>query len=323
MLTKLNHWFYTKALGLKLSPKMLTILRANPDATRKESRFTAEVRERREARARALEPKRLIDVPLKAKLADQSSSILLTKKKARAFPKLIPSRKGFIGLVIASILFMAVMNIAQSRDTQRTETEWAAKTPAQRAAIIDRIHYRDAMIVATNGMGMTFGLMGEDSTTLTIVFDASIDQNVIEGYLEGASRPGYRMDDAQLSQVGFTAVRTGDKFQGVWERRVGDPTIRTLRASTRSVDAPALSKEHRINGRAPLFLSKDAMDVGMKMILQGMTDSEILAPYISCVANEGDGFISINGSWTVSEVMITDGPNRGCRGWIPNEYVTK
>jgi hypothetical protein len=325
MLTKFNHWVYTEILGLKLSPEMLTMLRANPDAIKKESPFTARVRESREARARALEPKRLIDVPSRAKPADRTSSIPLTKKK-RALSLTLPSRKRFIGLVVASILLMVGMNVAENLARQNTKAEWAAKTPAQQAAIIDRIHYRNAMAAAANGLGITFGLLGEDSATLTAVFAASIDQNIIEGYLAGASRPGYPLEDSVLSQVGFTAVRVGDNFQGVWERRVGDSTVRTLRASTRSADAPAASNasnERRINGRAPLFVSKEAMHVGMKMMLQGVTDPDLLAPYMSCVANEGDGFISINGSWTVSEVMITDGPNRGCQGWIPNEYITK
>jgi hypothetical protein len=329
MLTRFNHWFYTEALGLKLSPKMLTMLRANPDAIRRdaikrESPFAAKVRESREARARALEPKRLVEVPLKPNhVADRSSSRRLPQKKATAFDRLIPNRKAFIGYLIASILLMVVLNVAQSRDRQRSENEWAARTPEQRAAIIARTRYKNSMAAAANGLGMTFGLMGEDSTTLTAVFDASIDQNVIEGYLTGASRPGYPLDDAVLSQVGFTAVRSGDNFQGVWERTVGDPTVRTLRESTRSAAAPAASRERRINGRAPLFVSKEAMHVGMKMMLQGVTDSDLLAPYISCVASEGDSFVSINGSWTVSEVMITDGRNRGCQGWIPNEYITK
>jgi hypothetical protein len=63
------------------------------------------------------------------------------------------------------------------------------------------------------------------------------------------------------------------------------------------------------------------MKVAVRMIVQGMTDSDILAPYTSCIAQAGDTFIFIDRSWTASEVMITGGRNRGCRGWTANEFI--
>lgn len=100
-LTKFNHWFYTEGLGLKLSPKMLTMLQANPDAIKKESPFAAKVRATREARAKALEPKRLVDVPLNATLAGQgSSSVPLSEK---------PTSKQLNWKVIAPLFAVSVL----------------------------------------------------------------------------------------------------------------------------------------------------------------------------------------------------------------------
>lgn len=89
------------------------------------------------------------------------------------------------------------------------------------------------------------------------------------------------------------------------------------------VEAASVVPEHHFNTTVPIFVSKEAMHVGLRMIEQGMSDSDILAPYVSCVAREGDSFILLNGSWTVSNVMITDGVNRGCQGWTANEFTAK
>ena len=95
-----------------------------------------------------------------------------------------------------------------------------------------RIRYKDGLIeaeAALNMVGMTYSLEGAGSTVLVTTFDSSVDESIVEGYLDGASRKGFPLDDAVLRRAGFTSTRATSAFGGVWERNVGGTTVRTVR----------------------------------------------------------------------------------------------
>jgi hypothetical protein len=137
-----------------------------------------------------------------------------------------------------------------------------------------------------------------------------------------------------LRQRGFKAARSANAFGAIWERKVGKSTVKyvahiatdaEMAENAKDIEAiptpVATGDVHHFTRTVPIFISKEAMQDGLRMILQGITDPEILAPYTSCVAQAGDSFVRLNGSWTASEVLLSDGANRGCRGWTANEFI--
>jgi hypothetical protein len=208
-----------------------------------------------------------------------------------------------------------------------------------RPAVLARVLYKDGLTAAARGLNATdvhYTLEGADSTVITTTFDSSVDDAIVEGYLEGSSRKGFPLNDEALRKVGFKASRVANAYGGIWERKVGKTTVRYVTPSRtdaeiaedvkgiEAVPIPLTTGDgHHFNSTVPIFISKEAMHTAVRMIVQGMTDSDVLAPYTSCVAQAGDSFILLNGSWTASNVMITDGMNRGCQGWTANEFIAK
>lgn len=239
---------------------------------------------------------------------------------------------------MATCMMVSHLDNAESLAAQNEQVleRVKAMTPAQRK-LSARVYYTDSLtryaasIQASNMIGYDLG--GPDSSEMTVSFlGGCVEDNIDYAiYLDGMAERGKQFDDRFMAGLGFTLFRANSPCGTTWERKVGGPHARRLARDANAIAAgiqiiPTASEAgdgHHFNESAPLFVSKEAMHIGMRMILQGMTDADILAPYVSCVASAGDSFISMDGSWTVSEVMITDGPNRGCQGWTANEYIAK
>jgi hypothetical protein len=200
--------------------------------------------------------------------------------------------------------------------------------------VLARIRYKDSLQSAAAQLHVAdihYSLQGADSSELTTSFGPSTDDAIPESYLTGASRNGYPLDDAMMRRLGFKLTRSTNAYGAVWERKVGgrvryvarsDSAVAASVADIQRVELePSAVDGHQFNASVPLFVSKDALKAAVRMIEQGMTDPGILAPYTACAANEGDSFILIDGSWTVSKVMLTSGVNRGCQGWTANEFT--
>jgi 3-isopropylmalate dehydratase small subunit len=250
---------------------------------------------------------------------------------------------GFCLLALMGICFDASLSDDKTASSSSGLTAKIAGTGAVassvRPAVLARVQYKDRMAAAATELNATdvhYRLEGADSTVITTTFDASVDDVIVEGYLTGSSREGFPLADAALKKVGFKASRVANAFGGIWERKVGRSSVKDvtparsdaeIAASVTGIKRIPIALEtgdgHHFNRTVPIFISKEAMRIAVRMIAQGMTDPDILAPYTSCVAQAGDSFVSLDGSWASSKVMLTDGGNRGCQGWTANEFIAK
>lgn len=239
---------------------------------------------------------------------------------------------GFAAAVLAALLpTNPVTVVGESKEPVPAVTS----RPPLSDQVLARIHYRDSLQADAAQLQMwniRYSLRGADSSELIATFGPSVDDNIVESYLTGASRTGYALDDAVMRRLGFKLTQSANAYGAVWERKAGgraryvartDSEVAASVASIQRIEVAPVSDSHHFNANVPLFVSKDAMKVAVRMINQGITEPEMLAPYTACSAHRGDGFILLEGSWTVSKVMLTDGASKGCQGWTANEFTSQ
>jgi hypothetical protein len=86
--------------------------------------------------------------------------------------------------------------------------------------------------------------------------------------------------------------------------------------------AEATAPAHTIKrNNALIFFSKDAMDAGIALITQGVTDAAQVSQYVACVAHEGDRFATMphGGGFSYLHIQLTSGTAKGCDGFATIE----
>lgn len=63
-----------------------------------------------------------------------------------------------------------------------------------------------------------------------------------------------------------------------------------------------------------VWVDAQAKTTGSQLLVQRQTDPRLLAPYVACHLPEGTPAFIVDRGWFLSEVLVTAGPFRGCRG---------
>jgi hypothetical protein len=70
-----------------------------------------------------------------------------------------------------------------------------------------------------------------------------------------------------------------------------------------------------------LFRSSDAMDRHYRLTHSGVFDESLLLPLEACRVKPGTAVIETSGGFFSSDVLVTEGPNKGCEGIVSNETL--
>ena len=94
-----------------------------------------------------------------------------------------------------------------------------------------------------------------------------------------------------------------------------------------TLTAPAHSQERTLRmpngGSVFVWRSKDAMREGLSLIGAGVheTNPQLVIRLISCIVPSGTRAIITDGGFATQDVLVTSGPDAGCRGNLQTEFV--
>jgi hypothetical protein len=70
-----------------------------------------------------------------------------------------------------------------------------------------------------------------------------------------------------------------------------------------------------------VFRDGKAMSEAMRLLNAKVNDDSLYSPLLSCVVLCGTKVIVTDGGFMHSTVLITEGPKKGCRGYVPNDQL--
>ena len=85
----------------------------------------------------------------------------------------------------------------------------------------------------------------------------------------------------------------------------------------------AFANERTLSNQTIVFKNSTATSDALKLIESGAArrDPGLIAPFVACMAAAGSRFVVTSGGIMTSDIMITSGASRGCRGNVPSEMT--